>query len=167
MIFAEQAAQAIGLARLGRFGKAEENIGDARSEPDRQHRRQHGDGLHQRLGGAAGFRNGDEARGLMRQLRQQCLERAGIEIVHEVQVRRLAQTGYPRHGVAGELRQRLPAQAGAGGAEQDDIGGALRQPAGGVPDPRQIVMGFRQPQQRQAAVGMARAQAFERAIRAA
>ena len=70
----------------------------------------------------------------------------------------------PGTRVAGKLRQRLPAEAGAAGAEEDDVGGVFGEPAAGVADRRQIVMGFRQPQQRQAAVGMARAQGIERGL---
>ena len=42
--------------------------------------------------------------------------------------------------MAGQLRQRLPAEAGAAGAEDDDVGGAVGQPRGRLADRRQIVM---------------------------
>ncbi len=79
-----------------------------------------------------------------------------------MQVRRLAQRTDTRHAVPGQLRQRLPAEARAAGAEQHDVGGAVGQPPRLVLDWVQIVMLAGQPQQRQAAIGMARAQDFER-----
>ena len=100
----------------------------------------------------------------MRQLGEQRAEGVGIEIVHEMQARGRAQRADARHRVAGKLHQRLAAQAGTAGAEEDDVGGVFGQPAAGLPDRHQIVMGFRQPQQRQAAIGVARAQAFERGV---
>ena len=51
-------------------------------------RRKRGDGLHQRFGGAAGFRDGDEARRLVRQLAEQRGKAVAIEVVHEMQARR-------------------------------------------------------------------------------
>jgi hypothetical protein len=59
----EQLTQAVALARLCRLGDAEHQLARARAELRRVERGQHDDGLHQRLGGAAGFRDGDEARG--------------------------------------------------------------------------------------------------------
>ncbi len=76
--------------------------------------------------------------------------------------RRRAQRADARHRVAGKLRKRLAAEAGTAGAEENDVGGTVGQPAAGLADRHQVVMGARQPQQRQAAVGMARAQGFER-----
>ena len=69
-----------------------------------------------------------------------------------------------RHRVTGKLRQRLAAEAGPAGAEDHDVGGVLGKPLAGLADRRQIVAGFRQPQQRQAAIGVARAQPLERAL---
>ena len=100
----------------------------------------------------------------MRQFGEQRREGLGIEIVHEMQARAIAQAVDAGHRVTGELGQRLAAQAGAAGAENDDVGCVLRQPLGGVADRLQIVMGLRQLEQRQAAVGMARAQGFQRAV---
>ena len=76
-----------------------------------------------------------------------------------------AQRGHAGHGVAGQLRQRLPAEARAAGAENDDIARAVGEPPGCVANAGKIVLLFRQPQQRQAAVAMTRAQGFERALR--
>ncbi len=84
-----------------------------------------------------------------------------------MQARGSAQRADAGHRVAGKLRQRLPAQAGAAGAEQNDVGGIFGQAARSIADRHQIVMGFRQPQQRQRAVGVARAQNFERPFGAA
>ena len=78
--------------------------------------------------------------------------------------RRRAQRADARHGVTGELRQRLAAEARAAGAEDHDVGGVLGQPPAGVADRRQIVARFRQPQQRQPAIGVAIAQLVERAF---
>ncbi len=84
-----------------------------------------------------------------------------------MQTRRSAQCADAGNRVAGQLRQRLPAQAGAAGAEQHDVAGAFRDPAGGVADAGEVVPAFRQAQQRQTAVGMTRAQGFERGAGAA
>ena len=77
----------------------------------------------------------------------------------------VAQRADARHRVAGKLRQRLAAEARAAGAEDDDVGGAFaRAAAAGVADAGEVVTRLRQAQQRQAAVGMARAQAIERGL---
>ena len=135
------------------------------SSPSALQRRQRGDGLHQRLGGAAGFRDGDEARGLMRQPRQQRGEGLRIEIVHEMQARRRAQA---RRRRARRGRRAAPASARRGWSRRCRATTMSVAPSAsrrrGVADRRQIVMRFRQPQQRQAAVGMARAQAVERGL---
>ena len=83
-----------------------------------------------------------------------------------MQARRIAQYADARHRMAGKLGQRLPAQAGAAGAEQHDIGRACRQPAGGLFDAVEVVTLRGQPQQRQSAVGMPRPQPVERALAA-
>ena len=101
---------------------------------------------------------------LVRQLAEQRGEAVAIEIVHEMQARRRAQGADARHAVAGKLRQRLAAEAGAAGAEENHVAGVVGEPLSGIADRRQIVTGLRQPQQRQAAVGMARAQPIERAL---
>ena len=64
---AEQVAQAVALAGLRRLGEAENMVGMRDREPARFERVEHGDGLHQRLAGAAGLRDRDEARGRERQ----------------------------------------------------------------------------------------------------
>ena len=166
-VFAEQIAQAVALTGFCRLGEPEEIVRDALLQPFGLDGGQRGDGLHQGLGGAARFRNGDEARGLVRQPREQRGERVGIEIVDEMQVRRFAQGADARHVVVGELRQRLPAERRAAGAENNDVGGVCGEAPGGVADLAQVAMGRRQMQQRQRAVGVARTQRFERALGAA
>ena len=66
------------------------------------------------------------------------------------------------HRIAGKLRQRLAAEARAAGAEEHDVGRAGAQPRRGSADGGEVVALGRQPQQRQAAVGVARAQPVER-----
>ena len=70
-----------------------------------------GDGLHQRFAGAAGFRHRDEAAGPERQPVEQRAVAVGVEVVHEMDARRIAQGAHARHGVAGKLRQGLAAEA--------------------------------------------------------
>ena len=77
-----------------------------------------------------------------------------IEIVDEMQLRRRPQRADPRNGKPGKLRQSLAAEAGAAGAENDDIGCPVRQLACGIADRLQIGVRFRQAQQRQSAIGM-------------
>jgi hypothetical protein len=86
----------------GRLGDAEEMI--VRIESSALHRVERGDGLHQRLAGAPGFRHCDKAAGLQRQALQQPAVAIGIEIVHEMDARRVAQGADPRHRMAGKLR---------------------------------------------------------------
>jgi hypothetical protein len=93
----EKIAQAVAPARDRGLGDAEEDFGRLCGKAGGAHRRQGRDGLHQRLAGAAGFRYRDEAR---RGERQPCQQRrigVGIEIVHEVQARAVAQSAEPRH----------------------------------------------------------------------
>ena len=66
------------------------------------------------------------------------------------------------HGVAGKLRQRLPAEARAAGAEEDHVAGAVTQQRGVAEDGGDVVALFRQAQQRQRAVGVARAKPGQR-----
>ena len=61
-----------------------------------------------------------------------------------------------------ELGQRLAAEARSAGAEDDDIARAGAQPACSGADRGEILARGRQAQERQAAVGMARAQPVER-----
>ncbi len=116
------------------------------AKPGVAHGRQRGDGLHQRLAGAAGFRDRDEARGRERQACEQRAVGVGIEIVHEMQARPLAQQPDARHAVAGELRQRLAAEARPAGAEDHDVaravGQAARRPRGWRRD-RRVFAGSR------------------------
>ena len=93
-------------------------------------RGERGGGLHQRLAGAAGLGDRDEARGRERQPLQQRAVGVGIEIVHEMQARAVAQRADALDGVAGELRQRLPAEARSAGAEDDHVGGAVAEQRG-------------------------------------
>ena len=62
-------------------------------------------------------------------LREQRAEGVGVEIVHEVQARTVAQRADARHAMAGKLRQRLAAEARSAGAENDDVGRARGEPA--------------------------------------
>ena len=64
---------------------------------------------------------------LQRQPFQQRAVAVGIEIVHEMDARRIAQGADAGHGVAGKLRQGLAAEARAAGAEKDHVGGAVAQ----------------------------------------
>ena len=96
-------------------------------KPGRLHRGERGGGLHQGLAGAAGFRDRDKARGRERQPLQQRAVGLGIEIVHEMQARAVAQRADARHRVAGKLRQRLAAEARSAGAEEHDVGRAVAQ----------------------------------------
>ena len=77
-------------------------------------------------------------------------------------LRKLADAG---HVIVGKLRQRLATERGAAGTEDDDVACAFGQFAGGLANAGEIVGALRQAQQRQAVVGMAGAQAFERAFR--
>ena len=61
----------------------------------------------------------------------------------------------PGNGEARKLRQGLPAQAGAAGAEDNDIGRAVRELTGRVSNCLKIVVGLGQAEQRQAVVRMA------------
>ena len=100
------------------------------SSPAAFDRAQRGDGLHQRLGGAAGFRDGDEARGLHAAASpSSARERIrGSRLSMKCRRGGSRSASTPGTRVAGQLRQRLPAEAGAAGAENDDVGGALREP---------------------------------------
>ena len=152
----EKIAQAIAPARDRGLGDAEEDFGRLCGKAGGAHRRQGRDGLHQRLAGAAGFRYRDEAR---RGERQPCQQRrigVGIEIVHEVQARAVAQSAEPRHPATGELRHRLAAEARSAGAEKDDVCGTGGEPFRGAQDAGEIVGLLREPQQRQLAVRVAR-----------
>ena len=71
------------------------------------------------------------------------------------------------HADVSKLRQRLPAEAGAAGAEHDHIGRAVAQPGGSLLDLAEIGRFRRQTQQRQAFVRMRLAQPVERALAAA
>ena len=73
-----------------------------------------------------------------------------------MQARGAAQAPDAGHMIVGKLRQRLAAERGAAGAEDDDVARAIGQLAGGVANAGEIVGAFRQAQQRQAVVGMAR-----------
>ena len=84
----EQRAQTIALAGLQRLGDAEKML--VRIELQGLHGIERRDGLHQRLAGAAGFRHRDKAAGLERQSLQQRGVALGIEIVHEMDARRIA-----------------------------------------------------------------------------
>ena len=63
----------------------------------------------------------------------------GIEIVHEMHARRVAERADAAHADAGKLRQRLPAEARAAGAEHHHVGRAGAQPRGGAVDLVEIV----------------------------
>ncbi len=89
-----------------------------------------------------------------------------IEIVDEMHARGPAQIADARHLVIGELRQRLPAERGAAGAEYDDIARARGERLGSAANLGEIVLLFRQVQQRQRALGIQPAQLIERAFRA-
>ena len=102
----EQIAQAVGLAGFGRFADAEEVV--MRIAPGQRGERRRG--LHQGLGGAARFRDRNEARGGKWQLFEHAAERARIEVVDEMQPG-LPQRAERRYGVAGQLRQGLAAKA--------------------------------------------------------
>ena len=94
-------------------------------------------------------------------------EGRGIEIVHEMQARARAQGADARHAVAGELRQRLAAEARSAGAENDDVGRARRAAARAAsrsPSRSSCLAGSRS--SGSVAVGVARAQPVERARRA-
>ena len=117
----EKIAQAIAPAGDRRLGDAEEDFWRLCGKAGGAYRRQGRDGLHQRLAGAAGFRYRDETRRGERQPRQHRRVGVGIEIVHEVQARAVAQSAEPRHPATGELRHRLATEARSAGTEKDDV----------------------------------------------
>ena len=80
------------------------------------------DRLHQGFAGAARLRDRDKARGGERQLFEQRAVGLGIEVVHEVQARGIAEERDACDRVSGKLRERLPAEARAAGAEEHDVG---------------------------------------------
>ena len=94
-------------------------------------------GLHQRLAGAAGFRDRDEARG-----RRAAAAASSAPNVPGSRLSMKCRRGGSRnapsagHGVAGKLRQRLAAEARAAGAEEHHVGGALAQQRGIAEDRR-------------------------------
>jgi hypothetical protein len=61
------------------------------------------------------------------------------------------QASRPGHAVITQLRQRLPAETRASGAEEDDVGGLGAEARGGIADLIEIVARARHVQQRQAA----------------
>ncbi len=119
----QKIAQPVALADARGLGQADQMFRHLLAETRALQRIDDGDRLHQRLAGAAGFRDGDEARRLQRQALQKRLESDGIEIVEKVRARLVAQHAKSRHRVIGELRQRLAAEARAAGAEKDDVAG--------------------------------------------
>jgi hypothetical protein len=161
----EQPAQAVALAR-GRLADGDKAFADLPRQAGGAHRVERRDGLHQRLAGAARFRDRHEARGGERRAGKQQRVAVGIEIVHEVQARPVGQGPDARHRMAAELRQGLPAEARAAGAEKHHVGGALGEALAGGADPGEVVAFLRETQQRQLAVGVAAFQPVERAGRA-
>ncbi len=81
-----------------------------------------------------------------------------------MQARRRVQGADAGHRIEGELRQRLAAERGAAGAENDDVGGALAEPGGGLLDAGEVVLLLGQAQQRQRALGVMLPQPVERAL---
>ena len=79
-----------------------------------------------------------------------------------MQARAVAQRADAFDRVVGKLRERLPAEARSAGAEDDDVGRVAREPRAGGADGVDIVVPFRQPQQRQRAVGVPRPDPVER-----
>ena len=137
------------LPRLHGLADAEEQLADARLKSGLLDGRQRSRGLHQRFAGPAGLRDRDEARGRERQFREQSAVCRGIEIVHEMQARTLAERLDAAHADASQLRQRLPAQARSAGAQYDDVGRTRAQPRGGLFDFIEVGGLRRQPQKRQ------------------
>ena len=109
-----------------------------------------GDGLHQRLGGAAGLRDRDEARRRAAAAAPAARRSsAGSRLSRKCRRGGSRKRADARHGVAGELRQRLPAEARAAGAEEHHVGGALAQQPCVAEDRGDVVAPLRQAQQRQ------------------
>ncbi len=79
-----------------------------------------------------------------------------------MQARPVAERAGAFDGVVGKLRERLSAEARSAGAENDDVGRVAGEPRAGGADGMDIVVPFRQPQQRQRAVGMPRPDPVER-----
>ena len=158
----QQVAQAVLAAGFRRLAEAKENVGNARAEPCLLEHGQRGDGLHQRLAGAARLRDGHETRRAARQLFQEGVEGDRIEIVHEMDARRFAQDADTGDGVACQLRQSLAAEARTAGAEDHDVTCAFLQTAGRLADQIEIVGLLRQAKQRQRAIFVARAQPGQR-----
>jgi hypothetical protein len=127
LVGAKQRPQTVRLFGRRGLAEAEEQIRDMRRKAGVLEGFERRDGLHQGLAGAAGFRDGDEARLRERQLRQHGAIGLRIEIVHEMQPRPLAQQAHARHRMARELSQRLAAEARSAGAENHDVAGALPQ----------------------------------------
>jgi hypothetical protein len=161
----EQIAQAVTPTGLVGFGQADHQFGDRRRRFGAE-RLQHRSRLHQRLAGAAGLGDGDEAGGGERQPRQEQAEGLRIEIVHEMNARLAAQEADARNRVAGELRQSLAAETGSAGAKKDDVGGAGTQPLGRCERRGEVVLAFGKTEQRQPAVLMPRTQPIQGGCRA-
>jgi hypothetical protein len=87
VVAGQQLAQAGALVALDGLAQAQHQLRQARRKASLLQGSEHGDGLHQRLAGAARFRDGDEARGGERQPFQQRAEGCRVEVVHEVQAR--------------------------------------------------------------------------------
>ena len=92
------------------------------------------------------------------------LEGGRVEIVEEVHARVLGEAPGARHGVVAQLRQGLPAEARAAGAEEDDVGRLAREPRRRGADGAEIVARARHVQERQPAARVVLAQARQRVL---
>ena len=119
-------------------------------------RGEHRHGLHQRLAGAAGFRDRDEARGGERQPLQQRAEGLRIEIVHEMQAR--PSRSAPRPGTAwpASCASVWPPRLDPPVPRKTTSVAPSRSTAACRCSAREVVAPLRQAQQRQRAVGVAR-----------
>ena len=112
------------------LGDAEEQLRNARPEPRGLDGVEGCQRLHQGLGRAAGLGDHHEAhRVQVVERTERRLQRVAVEIVVEARARALALglVGDAGNMPAAELRQRLPAEAGAAGAEEDHRPGAPAQ----------------------------------------
>jgi hypothetical protein len=79
-----------------------------------------------------------------------------------MQARPVAQRADALDRIVRKLRERLATEARSAGTEDHDVAGVGREARPGVADGMEIIMPFRQPQERQCAVGVARADPVER-----
>src|SRR5579885_58309 len=160
----EKLSQAVFLTGLCRLGKTDHVVLDTFPAPGFFQRADRGDGLHQGFAGAAGFRDRHELRSLDWQFFQHRLKRARIEIVEKMHARLPAQRAEAGYRIVRELRERLAAETRSADAEDHHVA-RLLQTSRGFFQRGKIVDFFRQPEKRQGAARMRRAQLFERAFR--